>query len=138
MGCHIYWRLKNPYQHTQQSNSQHGITPQKTWISKNMIIRISNLASTATFKNEKKIKKKSCPSLWQHLTDSKFIHSVSLVKLFHTHWCLRVYHIQLGFCSYLLHDPESETMVLLSQDKLVDMFLTFYFFLFEFLGHLKK
>jgi len=29
-------------------------------------------------------------------------------------------------------------MVLLSQDKLVDMFLTFYFFLFQFLGHLKK
>jgi hypothetical protein len=29
-------------------------------------------------------------------------------------------------------------MVLLSQDKLIDMFLTFYFFLFEFLGHLKK
>jgi len=60
-----------------------------------------------------------------------------LIKLFHT-LVPQVYHVQLGFCSYLLHDPESETMVLLSQDKLVDMFLTFYFFIFEFLGHLKK
>jgi hypothetical protein len=39
--------------------------------------------------------------------------------------------------SYLLHDLKSETVMLLSQDKLVNVLLALYFLLFESLGHLK-